>query len=158
MILVGVAGTTLLDAWVTPHHWRVAVPLLGLVRRGGEHAPGDLPIGFLRWWFFTPMGGQLLAATFEEDGPLWLLRDGDAVVELRSAWCDRGRRLVASRGEGDRVEQVDECRSAAGPTAGDRVHYEEGAAGLAIDLVLDAVSAAPPVAQAFADPDAETAP
>jgi hypothetical protein len=44
-----------------------------------------------------------------------------------------------------------------GPTAGDRVHYQ-GAAGLAIDLVLDAVSAAPPVAEAFADPDGEIAP
>jgi hypothetical protein len=158
MILVGVAGATLLDAWVTPDHWRVAVPLLGVVRRGGEQAPGDLPIGFLRWWFFTPMGGRLLAATFDEDGPVWLLRDADAVVVLRSARCDRGRRLVASRGEGGRVERVDECRRAAAPTAGDRVHYEQGPAGLAIDLVLDTVSADPPVAEAFADPDAETAP
>jgi hypothetical protein len=158
MILVGVAGATMLDAWVTPDRWRVAVPLLGLIRRGGEEEPGDLPIGFLRWWFFTPMGGQLVAATFDCDGPTWLLRDGDAVVELQARRCDRGRRLVASRVDRGRVSRVDECRGAAGPTAGDRVHYQEGPAGLAIDLVLDTVAADSPVAEAFADPDTESAP
>jgi hypothetical protein len=157
MILVGVAGATLLDAWVTPQHWRVAVPLLGLVRRGGEQAPDDLPIAFLRWWFFTPLDGQLLAATLQGREPMWLLRAGDAVVALRAAACDRGQRLVASRWQRGRAETVDECRGAEGPTAGDRVHYQEGAAGLAIDLVLETVSADPPVAEAFADPDVETA-
>ena len=158
MILVGVGGATLLDAWVTPRRWRVAVPLLGVVRRGGEPAPRDLPIAFLRWWFFTPLDGQLLAATFEGDGPMWLLRDGDAVVALRAGTCDRGRRLAASRRQRGRAETVDECRSAPGPTAGDRVRYQEGTAGLAIDLVLDAVSPDPPPSEAFADPDAESAP
>jgi hypothetical protein len=158
MILVGVAGATMLDAWVTPDRWRVAVPLLGLIRRGGDEAPGDLPIGFLRWWFFTPMCGQLVAATFDEDGPTWLLRDGNAVVELQARTCDRGRRLVASRSDRGRVARVDECSGAVRPGAGDRVHYEEGPAGLAIDLVLDTVSAEPPAAEAFADPDTESAP
>ena len=119
MILVGVAGATMLDAWVTPHQWRVAVPALGLVRRGAEQAPGDLPIRFLRWWFFTPMGGRLFAATFDGGRPLWLLRDGEAVVELRAGACDRGRRLVAARREQGRTESVDECRAAPRPTTGD---------------------------------------
>jgi hypothetical protein len=163
MILVGVAGATMLDAWVTPQRWRVAVPLLGLVRRGGEEAPGDLPIGFLRWWFFTPTGGRLFAATFEAGGPAWLLRDGDAVIELRPGRCDRGHGLVASRRErGGAAQTVDECRSAAGPTAGDRVHYrdeaQDGAGGLVIDLILDSVSVDPPAAEAFTDPDAASAP
>jgi len=65
MILVGVAGVTMLDAWVTPARWRVAVPMLGVLRRGGADDPADLPIGFLRWWFFTPLEGRLFAATFD---------------------------------------------------------------------------------------------
>jgi hypothetical protein len=127
MILVGVAGATMLDAWVTPQRWRVAVPLLGLVRRGGAEAPEDLPIGFLRWWFFTPMSGRLFAATFEDDGPVWLIRDGDAVIELRTAKCDRGHGLRAWRRERGRAETVDECRSGLAPSAGDGVHYQDDA-------------------------------
>ena len=85
-----------------------------------------------------------------------------ACVHARNT-CDRGHGLVASRRErGRAAETVDECRSAAGPTAGDRVHYQDEAhdeAGpLVIDLILDSVSADPPAAEAFADPDVASAP
>src|SRR5580704_6974926 len=47
MMLVGAAGATLLDAWVTPTRWRIAVPPLDLVRRGANDEPRDMPVGFL---------------------------------------------------------------------------------------------------------------
>lgn len=158
MILVGVAGVTMLDAWVTPDRWRVAVPAAGLVRRGGADEPRDLPIGFLRWWFFTPMAGELFAATFDGAAPLWLLRDHGAVVELRAGVCERGPRVQASRRAGGRTESVDECRAGSRPAVGDHVHYEDAASGLTVDLVLESVSPEPPAGEAFADPDAEQAP
>jgi hypothetical protein len=155
MILVGVAGVTMLDAWVTPGRWRVAVPMLGVLRRGGADDPGDLPIGFLRWWFFTPLEGRLFAATFDRAGPMWLLRDEDAVVELRAGACERGPRVLATRRRRGQAESVDECRAGRGPTVGDHVRYEDAGSGLVVELVLESVSTEPPVAEAFVDPDAE---
>lgn len=158
MILVGVAGLTMLDAWVTPERWRVAVPAVGLVRRGGADEPRDLPIGFLRWWFFTPMAGELFAARYDGAAPLWLLRDRGAVVELRAGVCERGPRVRATRRAGGRTEGIDECRAGRGPAAGDRVRYEDATSGLAVELELESVSAEPPVDDAFVDPDVEPAP
>jgi hypothetical protein len=158
MILVGVAGVTMLDAWVTPDRWRVAVPAVGLVRRGGAEEPQDVPIGFLRWWFFTPVEGELVAATFDAGRPVWLLRDGGAVIELRAGACERGPRLRAVRRGRGRTDAVDECRAGSRPTPGDHVRYEDGASGLTVDLVLESVSAEPPPEEAFADPDVEPVP
>jgi len=148
-----VAGITMLDAWVTPEHWRVAVPPLGVLRRGGADDPVDLPVGFLRWWFFTPLEGRLFAATFDGATPLWLLRDQDAVIELRASQCERGPRLLATRQARGHGESVDECRAGASPTAGDHVRYEDAVSHLAVELVLDSMSEEPPVAEAFVDPD-----
>ena len=158
MILVGVAGVTMLDAWITPRRWRVAVPPLGLVRRGRSDEPVDLPIGFLRWWFFTPLEGKLFAATLDGAAPVWLLRDGGAVVEVRAGSCDRGSRLFVARRRRGRAESVDECRGGSGPGVGDHVRYEDAGSGLVIELVLESVSAEPPGEEAFADPDVEGAP
>jgi hypothetical protein len=106
LIMLGGAATTWLDAWVTPARWRVAVPPLGLVRRGGaEPAPG-LPVSFLRWWFFRRFEGRLFAASADPSSPTWLLRDGGAVVELRAlasagadapSFCPRGAWMAATR-------------------------------------------------------------
>src|SRR5579872_2701576 len=57
VVLLGPAGLTLFDAWVTPARWRVAVPPADIVRRGDADDPIDLPVAFLRWWFFTPLEG-----------------------------------------------------------------------------------------------------
>jgi hypothetical protein len=156
MILVAGAGATVLDAWVTPERWRVAVPVMGVVRRGGRDEPHDLPIGFLRWWFFTPLEGTLFAATFTHPGAFWLLRSGDAVVELRAGPCDRGAELAATRRLHGRAERVDECRARPTPSPGDRVHYEDSASGLAVDLVVETLAAAPPEEEAFRDPEEAT--
>jgi len=158
MILVGVAGVTMLDAWITPQRWRVAVPPLGLVRRGRSEEPEDLPIGFLRWWFYTPLEGRLFAATFDGGTPTWLLRDGDAVVELRSDLCERGPHLRAARWNRGRTESVDECRGGTTPSVGDHIRYADAVSGLVVELVLESMSTEPPGADAFVDPDVEGAP
>jgi hypothetical protein len=155
LILLGVAGFTMLDAWVTPQRWRVAIPMLGIVRRGGEDEPPDLPIAFLRGWFFRPMAGTLFAAEFEPEGPTWLLRDGRAVIELRARRCERGPRLLVTRREGPHAESVDECHAEAEPRNGDHVAYRDETTGLAVELTLESVASEPPVAEAFEDPDKE---
>jgi hypothetical protein len=158
LILLGVAGMTMLDAWVTPHRWRVAVPPAGIVRRGGDDAPADLPIAFLRGWFFRPLAGTLFAASLGAEGPTWLLRDGDAVVVARARACDRGWRLLVTRRQQGHAESVDECRRGARPEPGDRVAYRDETTHLAVDLVLEGVSPEPPPGEAFTDPDLPEAP
>jgi hypothetical protein len=154
MILVGGAGVTMLDAWVTRGRWRVAVPPLDLMRRGGTDEPEDLPVGFLRWWFFTPFEGTLFAATLMQQGMLWLLREGEAVIEVRVGPCPRGERLTAARRAPHRTEQVDECRAVAVPRPGDSVRYVDEANGMRVDIVLESVAGVPPEEEAFRDPDA----
>jgi hypothetical protein len=158
LILIGPGGITMLDAWVTPHRWRVAIPPIDVVRRGGDDTPADLPIAFLRGWLFRPMEGTLFAAREETAGPTWLLRDGAAVVELRRRQCDRGETLAVTRRERGRAETVVECRAGVEPQQGDRVAYADEASGLTVDLSLESVSAQPPVAEAFEDPDAVGSP
>jgi hypothetical protein len=158
MILIGVAGMTMLDAWVTRERWRVAVPPVGVLRRGAADDPGDLPIGFLRAWFFTPLEGRLFAARRDGASTTWLLRDQGAVVEVQAGPCERGARLLETRRARGHVESIDECRRRAAPTIGDHVRYEDGTTGLAVDLVLEGVSTDAPVAEAFVDPDREEAP
>jgi hypothetical protein len=153
MILVGGAGATVLDAWVTPERWRIAVPPVALVRRGGAEAPSDLPVGFLRWWFFRPLEGTVVAASRTPPATTWLLRDGDAVVELREAPCDRGTGTTAIRRVSGRAERIDECRAGRAPAAGDRVRFEDEATGLVVRLDVEALAERPPAEDAFVDPD-----
>jgi hypothetical protein len=154
MILVAGAGGTLLDAWVTRDRWRIAVPPAGLIRRGGAEDPRELPVGFLRWWFFRPLEGRLFAAsratpstTPPED--VFLLRDDDgAAIELRAGRC-----LRASRRLRFRTERVDECPAEGTARAGSRVRYEDESSGLTVELELEASGRAPED-DAFRDPDA----
>jgi hypothetical protein len=153
MILVGAAGATILDAWVTPDRWRIAVPPLELVRRGEKEEPRDMPVGFLRWWLLTPLEGQAFAATAVDGGYLWLLRDAGAVVELRQGACSRGNLLRATRRMAGHAETVEECRDRAAPGVGDSAHYVDEASGLRVDLQLESVASGPPSGEAFQDPD-----
>lgn len=157
LILLGAAGLTMFDAWVTSEKWRVAVPPADVVRRGGEDDPRDLPVAFLRWWFFTPLEGTMFAAGSTPAGPLWLLRDRDAVIEVRSGVCSGGVAglLVATRRARGHEERVQECRAQSEPKAGDSVRYEDRSSGLELDLVLESVADLPPDPDALADPDAE---
>ncbi len=155
MILVGAAGATLLDAWVTPARWRVAVPPLELVRRGGMQEPDDLPIGFWRWWFLTPLEGTLFAAAMTGADSLLLLREGDATVELVVGTCSAGQRLAAARRVKGRTERVDACRARALPASGDSVHYVDETSGLEVDVVVESASDRTASAAALRDPDAQ---
>ncbi len=110
MILVGGAGSTMLDAWVSPERHRVAVPALDLIRRGRDADAADLPVAFLRWWFLAPLGGQLVAAADEAD-PVWLLRTQGAVVELRAMACGSRQGLLAIRHAGAHPERGVEWRA-----------------------------------------------
>jgi hypothetical protein len=153
MVLVAGAGGTLLDAWITRDRWRIAVPPAGLVRRGGADEPSELPVGFLRWWFFHALEGRLFAASraagvaaAPED--VFLLRDDDgAAIELRAGRCLRASRRLRAR-----TERVDECKAdPAHETA--RVRYEDESSGLTVELELEASGRAPED-DAFRDPDA----
>jgi hypothetical protein len=158
MILVGAAGATLLDAWVTPLRWRIAVPPAGIVRRGGADAPRNLPVAFLRWWFFARFEGALFAANMEPARSRWLLRDGDAVIDLRAGPCARGALIDAARRARGRAEHVEECRAASAPTGGDTVVYVDESSGLEVSLRVEEVSAEPPDPEAFRDPDEAESP
>ncbi len=153
MILVGGAGATVLDAWVTRRRWRVAVPPLQIVRRGGEEDPVGLPIGFLRWWFIAALEGTPFAAA--PAGDLWLLRDGDAVIDLRLGSCLHGTatRWTAVRRRRGASERVEECRVGPQPGAGDTVHYADETRGLEVDVAVQSVADAPADGEAFRDPD-----
>ncbi len=159
MILVGAAGATLLDAWVTPSAWRIAVPVASIVRRGGASAPAALPVGFLRWWFLARFSGGLFAARVRPEERLWLVRDGAAVVELRLGRCERGTRVVAQRrtASGREAvsgsESVEECRMGATPTAGDSVRYVDETSGLEVSFAVEGAASEPPDPEAFRDPD-----
>jgi hypothetical protein len=154
LILVGAVGLTMFDAWVTPARWRVAVPPADMLRRGDADDPGDLPVAFLRWWFFTPLEGVVLAARNIPGGAQWLLQDRGAVIDLSSGPCPGGHELRATRRAGGHLETVEECRSGAAPMAGDRVRYADVSSGLRVDLTVESIDDVAPGPEVFTDPDA----
>lgn len=152
MILVGPGGTTALDLWVTADRFRFAVPAIKLEKRGGadpEEAKG-LPIGMLRWWFLSPLGGRLLFARATEAESAWILRDGRATITVRSD----GVRFVALRREREAIEAVEWLSRGLVPEAGERGRYVDGRVGLRIEVVVEDVLTTEPAEDAFADPDA----
>jgi hypothetical protein len=155
LILLGPGGMTMFDAWVTPGRWRVAVPAASLVRRGAADDPDDLPVAFLRWWFFTPLAGTVVATRSTSAGAEWLLDEHGAVIDLVSGVCPGGRLLRATRRAPKHEEVVEECRSGAAPAAGDAVHYADLSSGMRVDLVLESIDEAPPDAEALSDPDSD---
>ena len=162
LVLVGAAGATMLDAWVTADRWRVAIPPAGQVRRGTAGSSDrrdsadarDLPVGFLRWLFFTPLQGKLVAGEQEPNGFLFVLRDGEVVLEVRLRPCDRGRFATVTRRSPGRIERLDECRAANAPRPGDWVTYQDDSTGLRCDLTIESMATEPPDDVAFRDPDA----
>ena len=128
----------------------MAVPPIGKVMRGGLDEPPDLPVGFLRWWFCTPLEGELFAAARTPEGSTsWRLHEGDAVIELR----DAHGALTASRRAHGRAQTVRQSRGPSLPAPGDTVHYDDEG-GVTVDLVVESLAGAPPPDEAFVDPDA----
>lgn len=154
MILVGAAGSTMLDAWVTRDQWRVAVPLAGTVRRGGLEEPEELPVGFLRYSFFRPLAGTLFGGSLRDGHMMFLLRDGEAVLEVGVGACDRGKLTTVARRTRGRTEQMDECRESRETLPGDWVRYADELHGMSVDITIESVTEAAPDEAAFGDPDA----
>ncbi|AKV01772.1 hypothetical protein AKJ09_08435 [Labilithrix luteola] len=152
MIMVGPAGTTALDLWVTKERFRFAVPGIKLEKRGGTD-PNEmrgLPVGFLRWWFLSPLGGRLLMGRSTPGESAWVLKDGPAIVTVRTD----GQHFFALRREGERLEGIEWLGRLLVPSAGSRGHYIEGRLGLRVDIVVEEVLDTAPDPAAFEDPDA----
>lgn len=151
MILVGPGGTTALDVWVTKERFRFAVPAIKLEKRGGTD-PAEargLPIGMLRWWFLSPLDGRLLVARSTQAESAWILKDGRAVITVRSD----GRRFIALRREGENLEAIEWVSQGLVPHAGEHGRYVEGRFGLRVEVVVEEVLTTEPDPDAFADPD-----
>jgi hypothetical protein len=151
MMLVGPAGTTALDVWVTRDRFRFSVPAMHIEKRGGKN-PEDargLPVGMLRWWFLSPLDGRLLLARSTEAESSWLLKDGDATIAIRTD----GRRFVAVRRDHEHLEAIEWLGRGLVPRAGTRGRYIEGKYGLRVDVIVEDVSQTEPDPAAFADPD-----
>ncbi len=148
MILVGPAGEPALDVWVTRDAWRMVVPAIHLVRRGGRDAPASMPIGFFRSWFVDPLGGHLLALGVE--GELVVRDDAGATLHVTDARAsDGGTSARVRRRQGATTETF---AYALGP-AGGEASYTHEKTRLAVTVKLGAIQAEPPDPEAFADPD-----
>lgn len=151
MLLVGPGGTTALDVWVTKERFRFAAPTMQFEKRGGTSAEDarGLPIGLLRWWFLSPLGGRLLVGRSNAHESAWLLRDGGATVTVRTD----GRRFLAVRREGEVLEGIEWLGRGLVPRAGTRGRYVEGTYGLRVEVIVEEVMPDEPDPGAFLDPD-----
>jgi hypothetical protein len=120
-------------------------------KRGGTD-PGEargLPIGLLRWWFLSPLGGKLLVGRSSPDETSWLLRERDATVTLRTD----GVRFLAVRREDGHMEGIEWLGRGLQPRAGARGRYVESTFGLRVEVFVEDVLPVEPDPAAFADPD-----
>ncbi|WP_437275673.1 hypothetical protein WME90_31075 [Sorangium sp. So ce375] len=160
MILLGPGGTTALDLWVRGDRFRFAVPALDLLRRGDASTPRaslrGLPVDFLRWWMLHPAAGKLLWYSRAASTDSFVLRDGDAVIDLRVN--DRGvigaRRTTWSTAEGARRRRLDEEVVIAEGIGCGNVRYAQASTGLLITVICEAEERErAPDPRAFVDPD-----
>jgi hypothetical protein len=139
LMLVGPAGEIALDVWVTRDHWRMSVPAIHFLKRGGTESPTGMPIGFFRSWFVDPLAGR----------PLALGREGQLIVRdtaggtLHIAPTTNGADIVRRHGAGIETFSYDETRA----------HYVDHATGVEVDVGLEPPQDTPPLPQAFVDPD-----
>lgn len=150
MILLGPGGVTALDLWSCRDRYRLALPSVDLIRRGDAHSPAEqrrgLPVDFLRWWLLRPLAGRLLHHGAQAGQERFVLRDGEAIVDVR---LGPGGALVAERrSSGDR-ERV----STAGPGC-QTVHYWQQSTGIDITVDCETLDGRrSPKQSAFDDPD-----
>ena len=114
-----------------------------------------MPVGFLRWWFLTPLAGRLFAATFTERR-LALA----ASIRRRGHRAARGvllARHAPARDAGASLGTPRRSKSAArsaAPSAGDSARYVDETSGLCVEVLLESIGTEPPSDEAFEDPDA----
>lgn len=157
MILLGPGGTTALDLWIQGDRYRFAVPAIDLLKRGDASSPREarrgLPVDFLRWWLLQPAEGRLLWASREASIDRLVLRDGEAVVDLRA---DDGGAVTARRTTWTSLptrrlldeETVDAERIGCG-----KVRYRQASTGLEVTVRCEGEETSPPSPRAFVDPD-----
>ncbi|WP_437996340.1 hypothetical protein WMF26_35385 [Sorangium sp. So ce185] len=160
MILLGPGGTTALDLWARGDRFRFAVPALDLLKRGDASTPRaslrGLPVDFLRWWMLHPAAGTLLWYERAASTASFVLRDGDAVIDLRID--DRG--LIGARrttwaAEGARRRKLDEEVVIAEGMGCGHVRYAQASTGLLVTVTCEAEERdRAPDPRAFVDPDA----
>ncbi|WP_104984067.1 hypothetical protein [Sorangium cellulosum] len=161
MILLGPGGTTALDLWARGDRFRFAVPALDLLKRGDASTPRaslrGLPVDFLRWWMLRPAAGTLLWYERSRGTDTFVLRDGDAVIDLRIN--DRGllgaRRTTWSTADGARRRLLDEEVVIAEGLGCGNVRYAQASTGLLVTVICEAEERdRAPDPRAFVDPDA----
>lgn len=165
MILVGPGGLTAFDAWATSERYRLYIPPLELLRRGG---PGDdtPPVGFLRRWFLDPLEGRLVAARpLPGGGTEVLLGEGAAldgrlpVQDLTSVSFSRDLRRgpLTWRRQGSTHDEVTAWAAPSGALfgVGARARYRAEVRGhiLEVDVRVEGTAEEAADQEAFRDPD-----
>lgn len=151
LVLLGPGGATALDVWVTPDRYRFAIPALEIEKRGGAKAAEarGLPIGFMRWWFLSPLGGRLVLARSNREEAAFVLRDGPATVTIRTD----GRRFFALRREGTRLEGIEWFGHGLDPARGAHGVYLDGEWGTRVQVTVEDLLGDEPDPAAFDDPN-----
>ncbi|MCC6556843.1 MAG: hypothetical protein IT372_28130 [Polyangiaceae bacterium] len=161
MILLGPGGTTALDLWTRGDRFRFAIPAVDLLKRGDATTPRaalrGLPVEFLRWWLLRPAAGDLLwhgRAGATDD---FVLRDGDAIIELRLAegGLVGARRTTWAAAPSQPPRPVDEEIVMAGRVGCGTVRYAQASTGLLVTITCEGEERdRAPDPRAFVDPDA----
>jgi hypothetical protein len=158
MILLGPGGTTALDLWMADERFRFAVPAIGLLERGDARTPRaakrGLPVDFLRWWLLRPLSGTLLFHKREANGDRFVLRDGQAIVDVDVK--DDGRvRATRSTFSGHPARRDDEETVTATRMGCADASYRQASTGLVAHVRCEAEqTSSTPSPRAFEDPDA----
>jgi hypothetical protein len=151
LVLIGPGGTTALDAWVTRDRYRLSIPAMKLEKRGGVDLTSTrgLPIAFLRWWFLSPLEGELVLARSSRSEAAFLLRDGPATVTMRTD----GERFIAIRREGERLEGLQWAGRGLSPQTGAHGQYIDGEWGMRVSVFVEELLDEEPDPAAFSDPN-----
>jgi hypothetical protein len=163
LVLLGPGGATALDLWVTPTRFRLVVPSMDLVKRGGTSTAGaaGLPVAFFRWWFLAPLDGRLLDAHLKAGSAELYVRETDgATVWMREAALPRAApakpgMIAIRRAPGDVDRSLEWSGSTLFPHPGDVARYREEhpTFGIDVSVRIDALGQAAPDPAAFDDPD-----
>lgn len=163
MILVGPGGATAMDLWMGGGRFRFEIPALGRVLTGEPSSQPEtrkgLPVDFLRWWMFEPLGGRLLAAR-KNGGDLELVLDEPGRTTSATLGADgsvRAHRRWLGQGEGGRFVAYEEEWLEASGVGCARATYRQKSTSLKVTATCESSrpSANP---AAFEPPEPKAAP